>query len=195
MQALPSGRRESSCKAYIRFLSFWGWESPSDSCFILSFVPSALAPLNRAGNQNERTMRGGWTDGWNLTSPVRQLNDPSQNFPAAQRLRLCSSNAGSTGLIPGEGTKNPHAAWHNNKKRKTKMTLPKCVFSLWRVLLRALWLEEASLNLSAPRLLCLWWNIITSKWYFSQGSSWLKCALFSWFVSHDEIFPVIRAGF
>jgi len=30
----------------------------------------------------------------------------------AQWLRLCSSNAGVRGSIPGQGTKILHAAWH-----------------------------------------------------------------------------------
>ena len=43
---------------------------------------------------------------------------------AAQRLRLHSSNAGSTGSIPGWGTKVLHAAEHiqNVKKKKKKLS-------------------------------------------------------------------------
>ena len=37
---------------------------------------------------------------------------------AVQWLRLCASTAGSTGLIPGWGTKIPHAARCGQKKRK-----------------------------------------------------------------------------
>ena len=39
-----------------------------------------------------------------------------------QLLRLCPSNAGGVGSIPGWGTKVPHAAWHSQKERK-KYTL------------------------------------------------------------------------
>ena len=40
---------------------------------------------------------------------------------AVQWLRLCTSNAGGTVSIPGQGTKIPHVVWHgqndnNNKK-------------------------------------------------------------------------------
>ena len=40
---------------------------------------------------------------------------------AVQWLRLHTSTAGGTGLIPGQGTKIPHAAWRDHpttKKRK-----------------------------------------------------------------------------
>ena len=33
----------------------------------------------------------------------------------AQWLRLSASNAGGTGLIPGQGPKTPHACWYNQK--------------------------------------------------------------------------------
>ena len=35
-----------------------------------------------------------------------------------QWLRLHTSNAGGAGLIPGQGTKIPHAAWHVQEKHK-----------------------------------------------------------------------------
>ena len=37
-----------------------------------------------------------------------------------QWLRLCASNAGDVGLIPGWGTKISHAMWHGQKKKKEK---------------------------------------------------------------------------
>ena len=39
---------------------------------------------------------------------------------AVQWLRLCTSNAGGMGSIPGQGTKIPHAAWCSQKKLKIK---------------------------------------------------------------------------
>ena len=39
---------------------------------------------------------------------------------AVQGLRLCASNAGGAGLIPGRGTKIPHAARHGQKQNETK---------------------------------------------------------------------------
>ena len=40
-----------------------------------------------------------------------------------QWLRLCTSNAGGAGLIPGQGTKIPHAVvCSKKKKKKTKLT-------------------------------------------------------------------------
>ena len=35
-----------------------------------------------------------------------------------QLLRLCPSNAGGVGSIPGQRTEIPHAAWHSQKDRK-----------------------------------------------------------------------------
>ena len=37
---------------------------------------------------------------------------------AVQWLRLCTRNAGGTGLIPDWGTKILHAAWHGQEKKK-----------------------------------------------------------------------------
>ena len=37
---------------------------------------------------------------------------------AVQWLGLWASTAGDMGLIPGRGTKIPHAAWHGQKKKK-----------------------------------------------------------------------------
>ena len=40
---------------------------------------------------------------------------------AVQWLRLCTSTAGGTGSIPGQGTKIPHAMQCNQKKEKGAM--------------------------------------------------------------------------
>ena len=42
---------------------------------------------------------------------------------AVQRLRLCASTAGGTDLIPGWGTKIPHAVVWPKKKKKGKKTV------------------------------------------------------------------------
>ena len=41
---------------------------------------------------------------------------------AVQWLRLRTSTAGGAGLISGQGTKIPHAAWRGQKKKKKKST-------------------------------------------------------------------------
>ena len=41
-------------------------------------------------------------------------------FPSLQWLRLWASTAGSTGSIPGWGTKIPHAKWWPKKKKKNQ---------------------------------------------------------------------------
>ena len=38
--------------------------------------------------------------------------------PVVQWLRLHASTAGDMGLIPGRGTKIPHAAGHSHKRKK-----------------------------------------------------------------------------
>ena len=45
---------------------------------------------------------------------------PIRTSLVVQWLRLCASMAGGTGLIPGWGTKIPHAAWHSQKKKKIR---------------------------------------------------------------------------
>ena len=60
------------------------------------------------------------------------LNKPSSNLKCriqgtslvAQWLRLCASNAGSTGSNLGWGTKNPCAMWHSYKVKINKMQFP-----------------------------------------------------------------------
>ena len=53
-------------------------------------------------------------------------NNQYQDFPVAQWLRLCASNTGDLGSIPGEGTKSPHALWCGKKLReKKKLTIKK----------------------------------------------------------------------
>ena len=47
-----------------------------------------------------------------------------------QGLRLCTSNVGGTGSVPGRGTKIPHAMWHSQKKIKTKQTNKTKIFRL-----------------------------------------------------------------
>ena len=39
-----------------------------------------------------------------------------RDFPGVHWLRLCASTAGSSGLIPGQRTKFPHAVWCSQKK-------------------------------------------------------------------------------
>ena len=40
-------------------------------------------------------------------------------------LGICSSTAGDTGLIPGQGTKILHAVWFDQKNNKSKQQLRK----------------------------------------------------------------------
>ena len=53
-----------------------------------------------------------------------------------QRLRFCTSIAGSMGLIPGRGTKILHALWHGQKKKKIIVSACEddCVISIHIVL-------------------------------------------------------------
>ena len=40
-----------------------------------------------------------------------------------QRLRLCTSTAGTAGSIPGRGTKIPHTVWCGQKVKRKKIIL------------------------------------------------------------------------
>ena len=55
--------------------------------------------------------------GWGYTSQM-----PSGTSLAVQWLRRHAPNAGGMGLIPGWGTKIPHAAWHGKKKKSDTFT-------------------------------------------------------------------------
>ena len=62
----------------------------------------------------------GRQDDCGLVSLKQALKEPPGTSLAVQWLRFHASNAGAAGLIPGWGTKIPHAAWHGQifKKRK-----------------------------------------------------------------------------
>ena len=49
------------------------------------------------------------------------LKQGPQTSLVVQWLRLCTPNAGGTGLIPGQGTKVPHAAWCSQKYKERKV--------------------------------------------------------------------------
>ena len=52
---------------------------------------------------------------------------------AVQRLRLHTSKAGGAGLIPGQGTKIPHATWRGQKKKKKERRQQKMMLArMWR---------------------------------------------------------------
>ena len=44
-----------------------------------------------------------------------QSNDLG-DFPGGLGVKVCTPNSRGTGLIPGQGTKIPHATWHGQKK-------------------------------------------------------------------------------
>ena len=46
-----------------------------------------------------------------------------RTFLVVQWLRLRTPNAGGLGLMPGPGTKIPHAVWHSQKKKKKRCSL------------------------------------------------------------------------
>ena len=48
---------------------------------------------------------------------------------AVQWLRLCASDTGGVGLIPGWGTKIPHATWSSQIKKNSQIIskLPNCI--------------------------------------------------------------------
>ena len=57
---------------------------------------------------------------WMFYSGYCVKNGLKGDFPVVQWLRLCASNAGGAGSIPGQGTKIPHASWHGQKLKKKK---------------------------------------------------------------------------
>ena len=45
------------------------------------------------------------------------IKKESRDFPGGPVVKNLPSNAGDTSLIPGQGTKIPHAVWHSQKKK------------------------------------------------------------------------------
>ena len=45
------------------------------------------------------------------------------DFPGGPVVKTSPSNAGGAGLIPGQGTKIPHASWPKNQNIKTEAIL------------------------------------------------------------------------
>ena len=66
------------------------------------------------------------TSGKERRNPDENINKELKHTGASlavQRSRLCASNSGHMGLIPGWGTKIPHAVQHGTKfKKKIKQT-------------------------------------------------------------------------
>ena len=61
------------------------------------------------------------TQCWWWKDPVLFKMGPGQTSLVVQWLRLCASTAGGMGLIPGRGTKIPHAVLHSRKKKRARM--------------------------------------------------------------------------
>ena len=47
-------------------------------------------------------------------------NPAGDDFPGSPMVKTLPSNAGGAGLIPGQGTKIPHASWSKNQNVKQK---------------------------------------------------------------------------
>ena len=65
-----------------------------------------------------------WKYNWINTYKTYKLTGTSL---VAQWLRLCGSTPGGVRLIPGPGTKIPHAMWCGQKVKKKKGQNPKCI--------------------------------------------------------------------
>ena len=55
-----------------------------------------------------------------------QSNDLG-DFPGGLGVKVCTPNSRGTGLIPGQGTKIPHATWHGQKKKWSLTRMPKII--------------------------------------------------------------------
>ena len=61
-----------------------------------------------------------------MTTDFRIFIKPKRNSGASlavKGLRFCAATAGSAGVIPGQGTKIPHAEWCS-KKKKSQIRTP-----------------------------------------------------------------------
>ena len=79
------------------------------------------------GDLNEKEIQKG-----KQHTPIKTLkiSSISGTFLVAQWLRLCASNAGGTGLIPGQGNKIPHAMWCIQKEIEKKKKFPLFLISI-----------------------------------------------------------------
>jgi len=74
------------------------------------------------------------------------LISPCGTSLAVQWLRICTSIAGSTGSIPGQGTKIPHALWSSQNINKNKIISP-CI--LWNSAFKWIYLSFSPLPLTS----------------------------------------------
>ena len=68
----------------------------------------------------------------NTEKPRAEVREEFCHFGTSlvvQWLRLCASNAGDMGSIPGQGTKIPHACRARKKKKKTNQKTELCCFA------------------------------------------------------------------
>ena len=70
--------------------------------------------------------------GSDLVRPCDMSFHSPRTSLAVQGLRLPVSTAGGTGLIPGQGTKIPHAAWPGQRKTKERKSFTLQKSKRWR---------------------------------------------------------------
>ena len=87
------------------------WHSPASLAILHCPNLDALVPrcLTAVGHRQ-----------WDVCFFFSFLNFILREFSGGLRLGLCVSMAAGIGLVPGQGTKIPHAAWHSQKKKKRK---------------------------------------------------------------------------
>ena len=57
-------------------------------------------------------------------------NPTDGDFPGSPMVKTLPSNAGAAGLIPGQGTKIPHASWPKNQTIKQKQCVTNSIKTL-----------------------------------------------------------------
>ena len=70
-----------------------------------------------------------WKTIWNFLKKLK-TELPCEDFAGSPVLRLCVSNAMGAGLIPGQGIRILHAAYHGQKKKKKKLPYEPDISSL-----------------------------------------------------------------
>ena len=114
------------------FFFFFKWTQVKRFYFIHSLMREPARCYNGfKGKSKERSHRDRWaTLGWitdrgkTWLSTINLYLSWQESFPgtflAVQWLRLCASTVRGTGLIPGLGTKIPHAVWPKSKLIKIR---------------------------------------------------------------------------
>ena len=128
---LQRGRETPAVEQQRRMSSWrWAWCHVEGRQPWTSILPDHLAlHSERGGRATCCTWTAGTPEGWD---PTTLSKIALWDFPGGLVVQLCTSTAGGAGLIPGQGTKIPHAmrcGQKFKKKKESKDSVESCLCS------------------------------------------------------------------